>query len=359
MTMGNHMSSRTRLEAVFNGATPDRTPILGGWIACTDHICSITRKTLTEYWGDPLNTTIEAYKILGADGLVDVYVPKHNSDFRFIDKEDYWHTESPFSIEEAIEKIDGMPDPERIESEFDFDHEYATFMHDLQKRQSACGDMVYMPAQWDNIPRLLWSELLGYENLFLILGLYPAKIVRLIELSAVQAHLRNKVLARAVADGFYPHAVLFGEDICNQRGLMISPEFVEKYYMPNIKYSIQPLIDVNCRPVWHSDGNVLPILDMLIDCGFKGFQGFQTECGVELEYVVKKRTRDGEPLIIFGPLSVATDLVHLSPSEVRQKVRWAIDICQDSARLIMFTSNTINPDVPLENIYAMYQEIHS
>jgi hypothetical protein len=81
---------------------------------------------------------------------------------------------------------------------------------------------------------------------------------------AVQVYLRNKVLARAILQGLYPRAVLFGEDICNQRGLMVSPEFLERYYLPRLAYSLQPLLDVDCRPVWHSDGNILPVVDMLI-----------------------------------------------------------------------------------------------
>jgi hypothetical protein len=36
-------------------------------------------------------------------------------------------------------------------------------------------------------------------------------------------------------------------------------------------------------------------------------------------------------------------------------VRNAVDICENQADLALFTSNTINPDVPLSNIIAMYE----
>lgn len=35
----------------------------------------------------------------------------------------------------------------------------------------------------------------------------------------------------------------------------------------------------------------------------------------------------------------------------------AIEICRDNAHLVMFTGNTINPDVPLANIIAMHEEV--
>ena len=100
------------------------------------------------------------------------------------------------------------------------------------------------------------------------------------------------------------------------------------------------------------------ILDFLIDAGVQGLQGFQPECGMMLEKLVERRTRDGEPLLIFGPLSVTTDLRVCTPEEITAKVLHAIKVCKGKASLVLFTSNTINPDVPLDNIRAMYRAVH-
>ncbi len=307
---------------------------------------------------DPVAASIEAYRKLGTDGLIHIYVPKNTEDFRFVDKGDYWHTQG-VSVEDALDLIAKRPDADQVEGAFDFEAAYRAFTEELTFNQARCGNMLYMPAQWDNIPKILWSDLLGYELFLTMVGLHPESVARLIEASAVQAYLRNKVLARAIKRGLYPNAVMFGEDICNQRGLMVSPAFLEKYYLPKLAYSLQPLLEVGCRPVWHSDGNILPVVDLLIACGIQGFQGFQTECGVNLESIVSRRTREGKPLLIFGPLSVATELTSLTPEGIRRKVAEAIQICRGKADLAIFTSNTINPDVPLENIYAMYEALGS
>jgi hypothetical protein len=37
-------------------------------------------------------------------------------------------------------------------------------------------------------------------------------------------------------------------------------------------------------------------------------------------------------------------------------VRHAIEVCRRNADLVLFTSSSINPDVPLENVIAMYDE---
>lgn len=45
-----------------------------------------------------------------------------------------------------------------------------------------------------------------------------------------------------------------------------------------------------------------------------------------------------------------------TPKAIRRKVRHAIDVCRGKAHLVLFTANTINPDIPLANIKAMYAE---
>jgi hypothetical protein len=95
---------------------------------------------------------------------------------------------------------------------------------------------------------------------------------------------------------------------------------------------------------------------MLIEAGIQGFQGFQPECNVHIEEIAGKRTKEGEELIILGPLSVVSELPVLNPDEIRQKVRYYKGICEGKARLAVFVSNIIGPDTPLENIIAMHDE---
>lgn len=81
------MTPRERLETLFAYGRPDRTPILGGWVACPEHICALTGTNLEQYWRDPATASIQAYGVLGTDGLIDLLVPKNRSDFRCVDAE--------------------------------------------------------------------------------------------------------------------------------------------------------------------------------------------------------------------------------------------------------------------------------
>ena len=131
---------------------------------------------------------------------------------------------------------------------------------------------------------------------------------------------------------------------------MISPAFLRREYFPLLEYAMEPLLAVGAKLIWHCDGDVRKILNDVLACGIGGLQGFQTECGMDVEWIVRLRTGGNDPLIIFGPLSVTETLPFGSPEDVRREVRRAMDVCRDQASLAFFTSNTINPDVPLENV---------
>ena len=61
------MNSRERLEAVFAGKTADRTPVLGGWISCAEHLIELAGATREEYRESPFPVALRAYHALGVD----------------------------------------------------------------------------------------------------------------------------------------------------------------------------------------------------------------------------------------------------------------------------------------------------
>lgn len=345
-----------RLEAVFTGQTPDRTPTIGGWISCVETICALTGVSVDEYWADPGAISIRAYERLGCDGLIDNLVPR-GRDNRIVDEHSYANADRGKTFEECIAEIDARETADDVLAAFDFDAEYDCFKRHLLAGQEAAGEMVWFPARWDACAALGHYHSLGYENFFLMVGLQPERIDKLVQISAARAHCVNRIVARAVTDGIHPRALFLGEDITTQRGPMVSPDFMAEHWAGQLAYSLQPLLDAGCKPVWHCDGDVRPMMDMLLAAGVQGLQGFQPECGVTIEYVAGLRTRDCDRLLVFGPISVTTELPALSPDEIRQRVHHAIDVCRGNADLCLFTANTINPDCSPENIIAMYQAV--
>jgi uroporphyrinogen decarboxylase len=193
----------------------------------------------------------------------------------------------------------------------------------------------------------------------LTMAMYPEHWSKYVRVGGERGRQHAVVRARAMQEGIQAKAVLTGEDICSQKGPMVSPEYLRQDYFEMVEYAIEPLVKVGAKVVWHCDGNVRPLLDDLLACGLGGLQGFQRECGMELEWIVERKTRSGDPLVIFGPMSVTKTLPHGTPDDVRTEVRTAMTLCRDKASLVFFTANTINPDVPLENIRAYWDAVHS
>ncbi|MDY7080690.1 MAG: uroporphyrinogen decarboxylase family protein [Chloroflexota bacterium] len=207
------------------------------------------------------------------------------------------------------------------------------------------------------IPRALWYLEFGYEGALMTLALHPDRYRKLIQFSAEKGRLRATIIARAIREGIHSGAILTGEDICSQRGPLVSPDYLRREYFPLVEYALEPLLEVGAKIVWHCDGNYRPLLDDVLACNISGLQGFQQECGMDIEWIVERRTRNGDPLLIFGPLSVTTTLPYGTPDDVRAEVHRAMALCRDKASLVFFSSNTITPDVPLENIQTFWQTV--
>lgn len=348
--------SKERLQKAFNLETPDRPPIIGGWLAAPEHIIELTGCTPDDYWENPFHWGLQAEKILGSDGLIDVFEPVERDGYRIVDAHGVEELAST-TVADVLEYIENLPDLASLEDEFDKEAAYQEFINEHQGKQAQCGDMLWFAADWVVIPKALWYNEFGYESALIALAQHPEEYRKLIQFSAEQGHLRAKIIARAIKEGIHPPIIFTGEDLCGQRGPLVSPRFLQKEYFPLLEYAISPLLEVGTKVVWHCDGDVRKLLDDILSCGIGGLQGFQKECGMDLEWIVDLKTRNNDPLLIFGPMSVTKTLPFGSPDDVRAEAKWAMETCRDKASLVYFTSNTITPDTPLENVRTLWQTV--
>jgi uroporphyrinogen decarboxylase len=260
-------------------------------------------------------------------------------------------------VDRVLENIERMPDANELRAGFDAESMYEEFLQEHQTRQQQCGGVVWCPADWKLIPKALWYHEFGYEAALMTLALHPDKYRKLLHYSAERGRQRAIVRARMVAEGVHPRAILTGEDLCSQQGPLVSPDYLRQEYWELVEYALEPLLEIGVQIVWHCDGNYKPLLDDVLASGIGGLQGFQRECGMELEWIRNLRTRDGNPLLIFGAMSVTETLPHGTPQEVRDEVRNIMDLCRDRTGLVFMTSNTITPDAPLENVLAYWRAV--
>lgn len=124
---------------------------------------------------------------------------------------------------------------------------------------------------------------------------------------------------------------------------------------PYVRRALEPVVDAGFRTVWHSDGAIMPIIDDLLECGISGFQGFQWEYGVKLEDIVKKRTKNGDKLTIFAGPSVSKTLPFGSKDDVREEIKYIVDVGKDAYSLFILPTSDVLPDTPVENLLETYR----
>jgi hypothetical protein len=352
------MDKKQRLIKAFNLEQPDRPPILGGWLAAPTYIQALTGCSEDAYWEDPFHWGLEAERVLGSDGVIGIFTPIKRGEYRCVDGQ-VLERRAAYTVDAVLDEIATMPDPDEVEASFDAEQAYGEFVANLEHRQAQCGDMMWCPADWSLIPKALWYHEFGYESALMALALYPDRYRKLIQVSAIRGRQRATLWARAIREGRHRAAILTGEDLCGQQGPMVSPEYLRREYFPLLQYAWEPLLEAGGKIIWHCDGDYRALLDDVLACGVSGLQGFQKECGMDLAWIVERRTRDGDPLIIFGPMSVTGTMPYGTPDEVRAEARRAMALCRDRASLVFFTSNTLTPDIPLENIRTLWRTVRT
>ena len=350
------MDKKTRLTKTFDLALADRPPIMGGWLAAPNHIQTLTGCSEDEYWDAPFAWGVKAEQKLGSDGVIDIFAPVTRGEFRVVDGQIMEERDS-MSLETVLADIDSLPSSAEQLDLFDEDAAYIQFIAAHQAKQAQLGDLLYCPSDWYLIPKAIPGWEYGYENAMLIIGMYPDRARKFIDFGVGRGRQLAILRARAIREGILPKAVFTGEDLCDQRGPMVSPKFLREEYFPKVEFVLEPLLQAGAKIVWHCDGNYTRLLDDVLATGVNGLQGFQSECDMDLEWIVEKRARNGDPLLIYGPMSVTKTLPHGTPQDVKAEVDWAMNVCRDKASLVYFTSNTLVPDIPLENIQTLWETV--
>ncbi len=349
------MTPQERIRATAIREPTDKVPSLGGWITSAEHYQALSGTTPDEFWADPESAAIAAYQALGVDGLIDMFIPPTQDRFRHMSTDDLDRrmAKAP-TIEHVRDYVDReVPSPDAVERDFDAAAVYQGYVEDRLQKQEMAGDIVWLPPFWEAPGNFMWYAEFGYESYLGAVAEYPDSIRKLWESSATKSRLTNAQIAKAIVDNDFPKVLLVGQDICTTAGPMVSPAFLEKHYFPNAAEALRPLHEAGIKTLWHSDGNILPILDSILDLGVAGFQGFQEEIGVSIGDIAQRRTSSGDELIFFGSMSVSGVLPHGTVDDVKRQV----EFCKDATGgrgLFICPANTIGPEVPLENIVAMY-----
>ncbi len=192
------------------------------------------------------------------------------------------------------------------------------------------------------------SELFGYETLCLMLYDDPALVEAVCE--AVGSRMVRFYEKLLQLDALV--AVFQGDDMGHRSGTLISPEHLRRFFLPwHRKFA--EMAHASGRPYYlHSCGNVVPIMDDLIDSvGIDAKHSFEDAILPADEFHRRYHNR----VATLGGVDVNV-LANGSEKEVRETVRRLVDACAPLGRFALGSGNSIPSYVPVQNYLAMIDE---
>jgi uroporphyrinogen decarboxylase len=110
--------------------------------------------------------------------------------------------------------------------------------------------------------------------------------------------------------------------------------------------SMQP----DCVIRYHSDGNIIDIVGDLVDAGVDILNPLQPEC-LDVDAI---HARYGDRLSFDGCIGTQSTMPFGTPEQVKMRVREVVDRYGQRGGLIVSPTHVLEPEVPLENIDALF-----
>ncbi len=145
-----------------------------------------------------------------------------------------------------------------------------------------------------------------------------------------------------------------GDDVAYNNGPMISPAIFREIFFPELKRIIGAYKDLGFLVIKHTDGNIMPILDMYLEAGFDCLDPIDPIAGMDLQFM---KSNYGNVISLKGNINCATTLVYGSVDDVVLETKQCLKAAMGKTGYIASSSNTIHSSVKPENYQAMAEVI--
>jgi len=356
------MNSRERVLAAVNHQVPDRPPI---FVTVTPQVAGALTEHLGWEYEEPmdslLSTRISHTKMLtrlgndcvGVAACVPDNKPSVTSADGVITNE--WgmrfktaglyneFCEYPLAHAETVKDVDNyaFPDPFAVGRFREAEKAIAAYRNDF----CIVGDLE------TTIFETAWY-LTGLEKFLVDLVSGAAYVEKLLD-RILEINLETgKELIRLGAD-----IIWAGDDFGTQRGMIMDPALWRKVFRPRIRFLFEEFRKVNneIKIAWHCCGSIPDIIPDFIEIGLDILNPLQPKArGMDPESLVNKFGRD---LVFFGGIDIQELIPKGTPGQIKEEVRRICGILGRHGGYIVAPAHNIQPDTPIENIFALFAAV--
>ena len=192
-----------------------------------------------------------------------------------------------------------------------------------------------------SIPR----SLMGMGNLLLAIAADPPLVSALVDLSVdVNLKMAGEVASRGV------DFVWTGDDYAGNTGPLMSPGHFRTLFYPGLCRVAAGFREAGLPFIKHCDGNIWPIIDMMVDSGISGLDPIDPQGGMDLAEV---KAEFGGRIALKGNVDCAQVLTFGTTDEVVEATRRALRQGAPGGGYILSSSNSIHSAVKPENYRTM------
>ena len=197
-------------------------------------------------------------------------------------------------------------------------------------------------------PISMLNEMIGMEDYLVYCLTNTEEIITLGEKIMEYEIAKAKLFIDKKADG-----ILIADDMAFNSGTFFNPELMRKIAFPLYKHAIKEIKKHKDVPVLlHTDGNIMKVMDDIVESGFDGLQSIQPSAGMDIAKVKKDY---GDKLCLMGNIDLDYVMTFAPPEEVEEVVKNTIDIAAPGGGFIISTCNILVDVIPPENALAMYR----
>lgn len=252
---------------------------------------------------------------------------------------------SPLAEAESVGEIEDHPWPDP--RTFDF-HSVSEQCYRYRESAIICtGDRLTTRASVFKLAMYLR----GMDRLLMDLVVNPGLVEALLG-KLLEFHLEyNRRIFEAAAD--HIDIFMLGDDFGTENGPMISPDMFRRFFKPALKELVQVGKEFDLKVMLHSCGGVRELIPDFIDIGLDILNPIQTQAkGMDPK---RLKADFGRDLCFHGSVDVQRTLPFGSTEQVRAEVRERIETLGQGGGFILAPAHNLQPDIPVENILAMYQ----
>ena len=187
--------------------------------------------------------------------------------------------------------------------------------------------------------------ILKYTLEFLLAGMIerPEVVRRIIEIETRYCIQVSEALLGAGCDGVLPTSDLGGNN-----GPFMSPKMFREFIFPGLKAECDSAHARGKYLIKHTDGQLWPVLDLMIEAGIDGWQGIQPEIGMTLPAL---QARYAGRLCCWGGVSMPA-LIDGTEEQVAEEVRIACESAPAAGGLVITCANSVMVGVKYQNYLA-------